>query len=104
MTGKGLKVATASLLVSVAAMVAPGLARAASITEYTSGVTSPGGVVIGADGNGWFINGAGIAKIDSSGHVTTYQAGLNAGATPYDLTSGPNDDLWFTDDGTTKAV
>jgi streptogramin lyase len=104
MTGKGLKVAIVSLLVSGAAMVAPALARAAAITEYTTGVTSPGEVVIGADGNGWFINGAGIAKIDSSGHVTTYSAGLNTGATPYDLTSGPNNDLWFTDIGTTKAV
>jgi streptogramin lyase len=104
MTGKGLKVAIASALATVAAMVAPGLARAASITEFTSGIATPGDVVIGADGNGWFINGTGIAKIDASGHVTTYTSGLNSGATPFDLTSGPNNDLWFTDNGTTKAV
>jgi len=92
-----------SVLASVVAMVAPGLARAASITEFTSGVTNPGTMVTGSDGNVWFINGAGIAKIDPFGHVTTYTAGLDAGATPYDLTNGPNGDLWFTDNGA-KAV
>jgi streptogramin lyase len=104
MTGKGLKVAIASALAAVVALAMPGLARATSITEFTSGITTPGDVLIGADGNGWFINGAGIAKIDSSGHVTTYTMGLNSGATPFDLTNGPNNDLWFTDNGTTKAV
>jgi streptogramin lyase len=103
MNGMRLRLATFSVLVGVAAMVAPGLARAAVITEYTSGVTTPGAMVNGADGNVWFINGNGIAKIDASGHVTTYTAGLDAGATPYDLTNGPNSDLWFTDNGA-KAV
>jgi streptogramin lyase len=103
MTGKGLKVVLLATLASAVAMVAPGLAQAASITEFTSGVTGPGTMAAGSDGNVWFINGAGIAKIDSSGHVTTYTAGLDSGATPYDLTSGPNGDVWFTDNGA-KAV
>jgi streptogramin lyase len=103
MTGKGLKVVVLATLASAVAMVAPGLAQAASITEFTSGVTSPGAMAAGSDGNVWFINGPAIAKIDSSGHVTTYTAGLDPGATPYDLTSGPNGDLWFTDNGA-KAV
>jgi streptogramin lyase len=85
------------LLASSLVMVAPGLAHAASITEFTSGVTSPGALVGGSDGNVWFINGGGIAKIGPSGQVTTYTVGLDSGATPYDLTNGPNGDLWFTD-------
>jgi streptogramin lyase len=91
------------LLASSVALVAPGLARADSITEFTSGVTNPGTMVSGPDGNVWFINAGGIAKVDPSGHVTTYSAGLDAGATPYDLTAGPNGDLWFSDNGA-KAV
>jgi virginiamycin B lyase len=92
------------LLVAISvAMVVPGLARAQSITEFTSGVTGPGAIVSGSDGNAWFLNGGGIAKIDASGHVTTYTAGLDSGATPYDLTNGPNGDVWFTDNGA-KAV
>ena len=103
MAGKGLKIAVLSVLASAVAMLAPGLAQAASITEFTGGVTSPGTMVNGSDGNVWFINGAGLAKIDSAGHVTTYTSGLDPGATPYDLTNGPNSDLWFTDNGA-KAV
>ena len=57
-------------------------------------------MVTGSDGNVWFINGAGIAKIDSSGHVTTYTSGLDSGATPYDLTNGPSREICgFTDNG-----
>lgn len=99
MTGKSLKVVVLVLLASSIAMVAPGLAHAASITEFTSGVTSPKALVPGSDGNVWFINGGGIAKVDPSGHVTTYSAGLDSGATPFDLANGPNGDLWFTDNG-----
>ena len=103
MTRKGLKVAVLLASASVVAMVAPGLAEAAVVKEFTGGVSSPGAMASGSDGNVWFINGAGIAKIDSAGQVTTYTAGLNPGATPYDLTSGPNGDVWFTDNGA-KAV
>lgn len=103
MTRKGLKIVGLLAVASVVAMVAPGLADAAVVTEFAGGVTSPGAMASGSDGNVWFINGAGIAKIDSAGQVTTYTAGLDPGATPYDLTSGPNGDLWFTDNGA-KAV
>ena len=103
MTRKGSKVVTLLVLASVVAMVAPGLAQAAVVTEFTGGVTNPGAMATGSDGNVWFINGSGIAKIDPSGHVTAYTAGLEPGATPYDLISGPNGDLWFTDNGA-KAV
>ena len=103
MTSKGLRVLILSALASAVVMVAPALADAAAITEFSSGVTSPGTMVNGSDGNVWFINGAGIARIDSSGHVITFTAGLDPGATPYDLTSGPGGDLWFTDNGA-KAV
>ncbi len=103
MTGKGLKIVLLSVLATMVAMVAPGLAQAALITEFTGGVTDPGAMVNGSGGNVWFINGAGIAEISPSGHVTTDTAGLDPGATPYDLTNGPNGDLWFTDNGA-KAV
>src|SRR5437016_1705221 len=103
MTGKGLKIVLSSVLASAVAMLAPGLARAASITAFTGGVANQCAKFTGSDGNVWFINGAGIAKIDNSGHVTTYSAGLDSGATPYDLTNGPSGDLWFTDNGA-KAV
>ena len=103
MTRKGSKVVTLLVLASVVAMVAPGLAQAAVVTEFTGGVTNPGAMAAGSDGNVWFINGSGIAKIDPSGHVTTYTAGTAPGATPYDLTGGPDGDLWFTDNGA-KAV
>jgi streptogramin lyase len=93
-----------SLTVTTAAMMASGSAQAAAITEFTNGVSHPAAMVNGSDGNVWFINGGAIAKIDSSGNVTTYTAGLNTGAAPYDLTNGPNNDLWFTDNGTIKAV
>jgi streptogramin lyase len=100
---KGLKAVTLLAFASAIAMVAPGLAQAALITEFTGGVTNPGTMAAGPMGSVWFINGGGIAEIDSSGHVTTYTAGLDAGGTPYDLTNGPNGDLWFTDNGA-KAV
>jgi streptogramin lyase len=103
MTRKGLKVVILLVSASVVAMVAPALAEAAVVTEFTGGVASPGAMASGSDGNVWFIDGAGIAKIDSAGHVTTYTDGLDPGATPYDLTSGPNGDAWFTDNGA-KAV
>ena len=103
MAYRGLKTVLASVLAGAVAMVSPGVVRAASITEFASGVTSPGAMAAGSDGNVWFINGDGIARIDASGDVTTFSSGLDAGATPYDLTPGPNGDLWFTDNGT-KAV
>jgi streptogramin lyase len=104
MNRSGLRFVLLLLTVATAAMMASGSAQAAVISEFTSGVSDPGAMVNGSDGNVWFINSGGIAKIDSSGNVTTYTAGLNAGAAPYDLTNGPNNDLWFTDNGTIKAV
>jgi streptogramin lyase len=104
MNRSGLRFVLLSLAVTTAAMMASASAQAAVITEFTSGVSHPGAMVNGSDGNVWFINGGGIAKIDSSGNVSTYTAGLGAGAAPYDLTNGPNNDVWFTDIGTTKAV
>ena len=103
MSSNGLKFVISLVLAGTVAVVVPSLAQAVSIHEFASGVSTPGTLASGSDGNVWFINGVGIAKIDSSGEVTTYTAGLAAGATPYDLTAGPNGDLWFTDNGA-KAV
>ena len=51
MTGKGLKIVVLSVLASAIAMLAPGLTRAASIHGFTGGVTNPGPMVTGWDGN-----------------------------------------------------
>jgi len=96
----GKRLGCALLLALVAAAVgAPAAFAQTAITEFTTGVSSPTAMVNGADGNVWFINAGGIAKITSSGQVSTYKTGLDAGATPYDLSNGPNGDLWFTDNG-----
>src|SRR5271170_7237301 len=96
----GKRLGRALLLTLGAALVgaAPAFAQTA-ITEFTTGVSSPAAMVNGVDGNVWFINAGGIAKITSSGQVTTYKTGLDPGATPYDLSNGPGGDLWFTDNG-----
>jgi streptogramin lyase len=104
MNRSGLKFALATMAVSAVVMIATGSAQAATITEFTTGVSHPSTMVNGPDGNVWFINGGGIAKIDAAGNVTTYTAGLGAGAAPYDLTNGPDNDLWFTDNGSAKAI
>ncbi len=36
--------------------------------------------------------------------ITEYSTGLNTGSAPADITASPNGSLWFTDQGTTKAI
>jgi len=45
-----------------------------------------------------------IGKISTSGTVTNFSAGLNAGSEPNQIAPGPDGNLWFTDLGTTKAI
>jgi streptogramin lyase len=98
MIGKRLGCALLLALAGSVVWAAPAFAQTA-ITEFTTGVSGPTAMVNGVDGNVWFINAGGIARITSSGQVTTYKAGLDPGATPYDLSNGPDGDLWFTDNG-----
>jgi len=45
-----------------------------------------------------------IGKISTSGTITNYSAGLNAGSKPNQIAPGPDGNIWFTDTGTTKAI
>jgi virginiamycin B lyase len=60
----------------------------------------------GADGAVWFTvaSPAAIDRVDSSGHLTEYAAGLNAGSHPVSIARGPDGNVWFTDDGSTPAI
>jgi len=47
---------------------------------------------------------ASLAAAAPLGSVTEFNAGLNPGAVPFRITSGADGNLWFTDQGTTKAI
>jgi streptogramin lyase len=66
----------------------------------------PGADATGADGAVWFTvaSPAAIDRIDSSGHLTEYAAGLDAGSHPVSIARGPDGNVWFTDDGSTPAI
>src|SRR5579859_2927430 len=64
----------------------------------------------GPDGNIWFTGvtlpaqqGL-LGSIDSTGAITTFSQGLNAGSFPNALAAGPDGNLWFTDGGPTKSI
>jgi streptogramin lyase len=84
------------------------------ITEFPV-TLAPGGdlhqVVPGASGIEWFdIVGSehAIGEVTSAGQVTTFASGthgLNVGAVPTEMTSGPGGTVWFTDaSSTTPAI
>jgi hypothetical protein len=88
------------------------------ITEFTSGISAgskPSSLAVGSDGNLWF-NDEGTrsaigqfcltgppacATIDA---ITEYSSGLNPGGVPFGIGAGPDGNIWFPDNGTTKAV
>ena len=64
-------------------------------------------IAAGADGNLWFVDQGStkaIGRITTSGAITEYSAGLNAGADPNSIALGADGNVWFGDNGTTKAV
>jgi streptogramin lyase len=78
------------------------------IAEYTYSGLNPGDITEGPDGNVWFTDRAGskiglvcltvgawCASADHSIH--TFPTGI-AGSTPEGITSGPDGNLWFSDD------
>lgn len=81
-----------------------GKMNVAGVTIATYAIASDGagsdGVVIGPDGNTWFVNdGAGlIEKITAAGAITPYT--LQGGASPRDITVGKDGYLWFSESGT----
>jgi hypothetical protein len=50
------------------------------------------------------VGGASAAEALSLGVITEFSAGLNSHSSPADIVSGPDGNLWFTDDGSTKAI
>ena len=45
-----------------------------------------------------------LAAAAPIGSVAEYNAGLNAGSAPFRIAAGADGNLWFTDQGTTKAI
>ena len=95
------------LLMAVAATLgAAGAARAATITEFSAGI-SPGsathGITVGPDGNLWFTassraGGADrVGRITPSGVVTEFSRGITPRSGPTEITTGPDGNLWFTE-------
>jgi streptogramin lyase len=75
-----------------------------TITEFTIG-GMPNAIAVGADEDIWFTYG-GEGTTPAIGHVevgegsttiTLHHAGLNAGSNPWDITLGPDGNLWFAD-------
>lgn len=98
-----------------------------TITQFTAtnGLqvgARPVAITPGPDGNIWFTDmsasagGGGvneIGRITPTGTITEFSTGLNAGSKPGNaetallargLTAGPDGNVWFTDNGTTKAI
>jgi streptogramin lyase len=76
----------------------------------------PIAITPGSDGNVWFTDAGttkAIGRITPSGTITEFTAGLNPGSVPGAGTTaeaargfalGPDGNVWFTDNGTTKAI
>jgi virginiamycin B lyase len=83
---------------TVAPMVATSTASAAApgdVTNFSSGVAGPGGIVSGPDGALWFANGTtnSIGRITTDGTITDFtdpNALVNGS-----ITAGPDGALWF---------
>jgi len=89
--------------VSAALALSCSTAAAATITEYTSGLTSssaPYDAVKAPDGNVWFTENGGsgaIGRITPAGVVTEFRIGLTSNSGPRSITVGPDGNLWFTE-------
>jgi streptogramin lyase len=102
-------IATAVVACCVMAVgVGPAGATGDTITEFNLSHTSgPTNIVVGADGNLWFVDGGStpaIGRITPSGVITEFSAGLNPGSSPGDIVLGPDGNVWFDDQGTTPAI
>jgi len=95
-TLRGLLLALTTLLCSAAS------AQAATVTEFSEGITlpaSPVEIAAGPDGNLWFTehDGDAIGRITPSGVVTEFLEGISVGSGPLGTTPGPDGNLWFTE-------
>ncbi|HXC75648.1 MAG TPA: GH25 family lysozyme [Candidatus Acidoferrum sp.] len=103
----GLARGIVAVMVATGALVSTMLpAQATSISEFSTGITSPGAqITYGPDGNSWFTEPTGnkIGKITPAGVVTEYASGIAAAAGLGAITAGPDGNVWFTESGADKV-
>ncbi len=87
------------------------ITRSGTITEFSAGLNQmsvPDDIALGPDGNLWVEQSTpgGVARITPSGQITETTKGLNpgAGADGDQLVTGADGNLWFDDNGTTRAI
>jgi streptogramin lyase len=104
MLNRAVRVLLLALLMTAAVSAA---ASAAPITEFSTGLptpSDPSSLMVGPDGNVWFVDTGAIGRITPAGQITEFKAGLNPGSMPHAIVAGDDGNLWFTDLGTTKAI
>ena len=109
--------AAAIMLIGVLSWTA--VARATTVTEFSTGIpplSGVHGIAAGPDGNLWFTEESfnRIGRITPGGAVTQFggffqhpglpPAGLPPGSFPYEIAAGADGRMWFTDRGTTAAT
>jgi len=78
-----------------------------TITEFSDGLSgAPQEIVVGPDGNLWFgaSNPPGIGRIDTTGEITMFSAGIHANTDPDELAVGPEGHIWFASTGGTRPA
>ena len=90
-----------------------------TISEFSTGLnpgSHPYDIVVGGEGDLWFTDQGppignpnfgktpAIGRITTSGAVTEFSAGMNAGSIPVNMVMGPEGNMWFTDQGDIPAV
>ncbi len=99
------RVLTLLVLVLAACAGVAGATPLGQITQFPAVGSNIAQVRAGSDGNLWFTDRAGkIGRITTSGAITEFNGGLNAGAQPFSIALGPDGNMWFTDGGTTPAI
>jgi streptogramin lyase/6-phosphogluconolactonase (cycloisomerase 2 family) len=72
-----------------------------TITEFAGLSAGTNGIALGPDNNLWFSSNSGVGKITTSGAVTEYPA-PSAGFFGAFITSGPDGNIWYTDQNNSK--
>jgi virginiamycin B lyase len=120
-TVSGVSTTAGSPSLTVASGGFPGVSDGLSVSGpgIATGLLNPGSnpihVAAGPDGNMWINDtGTGVSPVTpalirvdpTTDAVTefTEPAGMNTGAKPFDVTMGPDGNLWFPDTGATKAI
>jgi streptogramin lyase len=77
-----------------------------AITEFSAGLSERGlsEWLVAGGGYVWFSDGEAIERVTPGGTIAKFTAGLNAGSRPESPVLGPEGNLWFTDNGSTRAV